>query len=253
MQDDRVGASMEAIDRIIELCRQTESSGADPFVVDVITLLEKLKLMLTEWKTVPQLAKDAEAVYRIAMLIKLQEEVVKHRSSLLYTDPLLVELKVLASDPGDLARAFIRAWRPIVALQQLNLEQLRLAYEYWSNLRRLRLDEYDSSKMPSSLDLEQLKSMGILEDEVQSKALEGMHEELLKRSVGGRMNYWEFVSDRDFASTVKKAVMVSFLVTLGYAELEIEPLENKIWLKPKEAPEIPKVAEKKSLVVSLKP
>lgn len=244
---------MEAIDRIIELCRQTESSGADPFAVDVMALLEKLKLMLMEWKTVPQLAKDAEAVYRIAMLIKLQEEVVRHRSSLLYTDPLLVELKVLASGANDLARAFLRACRPVVTIQQLNLEQLRLAYEYWSNLRKLRLDEYDSSKMPSSLDLEQLKSMGVLVDEIPSKALEKMHEELRERSAGGRMNYWEFVSDRDFASMVKKAVMVSFLVTLGYAELEIEPLENKIWLKPKEAPEIPKVAEKKSLVVSLKP
>lgn len=99
MQDDQ--ASLEAIDRIIGLCRQTESSGSDPFAVDVIALLEKLKLMLSEWKTMPQLTRDAEAVYRIAMLIKLQEEVVKHRSSLLYTDPLLVELKILASDPEN--------------------------------------------------------------------------------------------------------------------------------------------------------
>jgi len=250
VEDDQ--ASLEAVDRIIGLCRQVESGGSDPFSVDVVALLEKLKLLLGEWKTVPQLARDAEAVYRIAMLIKLQEEVVKHRSSLLYTDPLLVELKVLASDPGDLARAFLRAWRPIASLQQLNLEQLRLAYDYWSNLRRLQLDEYES-RMPSSLDLEQLKSMGVLVDEVQSKLLEEMHGELIRRSSGGRMNYWEFVADRDFANTVKKAVLVSFLVTLGYAELEIEPLENRIWLKPKEAAEIPRAAEKKSLVVSLRP
>jgi len=252
MPDEGLQASMEAIDRIIELCRQTETSGADPFAVDVINLLGKLKIMLSEWRTVPQLAKDAEAMYRIAMLIRLQEEVVKHRSSLLYTDPLLVELKVLASGEGDLARAFLRAWRPIVAQQQLNLEQLRLAYEYWSNLRRLRLDEYDGSRMPSSFNMEQLKSMGVLGDEVPSDVLEEMHAELLKRSSEGRMNYWEFVSDGDFTVLVKRAVLVSFLVTLGYAELEIEPLENRIWLKPKGTAEIPKVAEKKSLVVSLR-
>lgn len=250
MQDDQ--ASLEAIDRIIGLCRQTESSGSDPFAVDVIALLEKLKLMLSEWKTMPQLTRDAEAVYRIAMLIKLQEEVVKHRSSLLYTDPLLVELKILASDPGELARAFLRAWRPVAALHQLNLEQLRLAYDYWSNLRKLQFDEYES-RMPSSLNLEQLKSMGVLVDEVQSKVLEEMHGDLLRRSTGGRINYWEFVTDKDYATTVKKAVLVSFLVTLGYAELEIEPLENRIWLKPKDVAEIPKAAEKKSLVVSLRP
>lgn len=116
----------------------------------------------------------------------------------------------------------------------------------------MQFDEYES-RMPSSLNLEQLKSMGVLVDEVQSKVLEEMHGDLLRRSTGGRINYWEFVTDKDYATTVKKAVLVSFLVTLGYAELEIEPLENRIWLKPKDVAEIPKAAEKKSLVVSLRP
>ncbi|MBO3803865.1 MAG: hypothetical protein JTT11_08385, partial [Candidatus Brockarchaeota archaeon] len=200
-----------------------------------------------------QLSRDAEAVYRIALLIRLQEEVVKHKSSLLYADPLLVELKVLATDKQDLAKAFLRAWRPIVALQQVNLELLRLAFGYWSNLRRMRLDRYDAGMAPSVLGIEQLKAMGVLSDEVPSEALEGLRQELAAKCGGGRVNYWEFVSQGDFASTVRKAVLVSFLVTLGYAELEIEPLENRIWLKPKEVPGIPEAAEKKSLVVSIKP
>jgi hypothetical protein len=252
MQNDLTRASQEIVDRVIELCRHAESTGADPFAVDVNDLLEKLKLLLTGWKTTAQLARDAEAIYMIATVIKLQEAVVRYKSSLLYTDPLLVELKILASQPGDLARSFLRAWRPLVALQQVNLEQLRLAYGYWSNLRKMQMDEYDGSRIPMRLDLEELRSKGVLADEVQSKLLEGMHEELLRRATAGRMDYWEFVSMGDFTSTVRRAVLVSFLVTLGYAELEIEPLENRIWLRPKALPEIPETAEKKSLVVSLR-
>ncbi|MGQ9514314.1 MAG: hypothetical protein ACUVTL_04610 [Thermoproteota archaeon] len=249
MQKDEAA---ESIDRIIQLCIDAESGRADPFSIDVKSNLEKLRILLSLWKTVSQLSKDVEAVYRIALLIRLQEEVVKHRSSLLYADPLLVEIKILASDPKDLARAFLRAWRPIVSMQQVNLEQLRLAYGYWSNLRRLRLDQYDTSSMPSQLDVEKLKEMGFISEEIPSQVLEELHRDLVKKCENGRINYWDFVSNGDFTSTVKKAVLVSFLVTLGYAELEIEPLENRIWLKPKLPPGIPKTAEKKSLVISIK-
>lgn len=256
MQDDQAAVeaseALEVVDRIIQLCIDADSGRADPFAFDVKAQLEKLRSLLSLWKTTSQLSKDVEAVYRIALLIRLQEEVVKHRSSLLYTDPLLVELKILASDPRELATAFLRAWRPIVALQQVNLELLRLAYGYWSNLRRLRLDQYDTSMLPSKLGIEQLKAMGVLSDEIPSKVLEEMHQELVAKCGDGMVNYWEFVSQGDFASTVKRAVLVSFLVTLGYAELEIEPLENRIWLKPKKPPGIPEAAEKKSLVVSIK-
>jgi len=71
-----------------------------------------------------------------------------------------------------------------------------------------------------------------------SEELEAFWEEL-KQKVGreGKIRYWDFIGAESYMETVRRAYMTSFLVTYGYATLEIRPLEEEIFIKPFEKPE----------------
>ena len=56
----------------------------------------------------------------------------------------------------------------------------------------------------------------------------------LKEAAGerGEISYWDFIHTQSFEETVKRAWLVSFLVSYGYATLELKPLEEEILLRP---------------------
>lgn len=72
----------------------------------------------------------------------------------------------------------------------------------------------------------------------------------LKEKVGEKrkIRYWDFVGADTYPETVKRAYMTSFLVTYGYATLEIRPLEEEMFIKPFEKPE-PLVGKKRVMSV----
>ena len=56
----------------------------------------------------------------------------------------------------------------------------------------------------------------------------------LKQKTGGieKIEYWDFVGAETFEETVKRAYMLSFIVTYGYATLEVDRLEEIVYIKP---------------------
>ena len=53
-----------------------------------------------------------------------------------------------------------------------------------------------------------------------------------------KITYWGFVGAETYEETVDRAFLTSFLVTYGYATLEIHPLEEEIFIKPNEEQEV---------------
>ncbi|MEM3770570.1 MAG: hypothetical protein QXG76_05240, partial [Candidatus Bathyarchaeia archaeon] len=83
---------------------------------------------------------------------------------------------------------------------------------------------------------EELIRLRILQDKAFTEELENFWNEL-KRLVGekgenGRIRYWDFVGAETYEETTRRAFMTSFLVTYGYATLEVHPLEEEIFVKP---------------------
>jgi len=74
-------------------------------------------------------------------------------------------------------------------------------------------------------------------DRAFSEDLEAFWEEL-KRKVGeeGKILYWDFVGAEDYSDTIRRAFMTSFLVTYGYATLEVHRLEEELFIRPFEKP-----------------
>jgi hypothetical protein len=226
--------------RIVELCRTVVEKNVDPFEVDVVELFEKLKLVFTGLRDREELYLDVEAVLGLSDIVMQQGEWVKHRSSLLYFDPLLTLLKVEALTPRELVDIFAEAWHPIVDLQQLTSHRLREAMDYWMSLSTLRERAIEGEVHETEaglIDLDELASMGYLSEEEFISALKGLWEELKESSEGiGWVSYWDFIDDESFEGTIQRAYMVSLLCCYGYATMETKPLEEEVILEPFQSP-----------------
>jgi len=67
---------------------------------------------------------DSEAINRLASVIRLQSDWIRHRSTSLYTDPFLIEEKLRKLSRESLARLFLNAWHPIIELEQVSSHSL---------------------------------------------------------------------------------------------------------------------------------
>jgi hypothetical protein len=229
----------EKLQRIIDTCKSVEERSLDPFLIDIDSNIGTVKEYFPEWKIPEDLCLDAETLHKIASVVKLQSEWVKHRSTSLYTDPFLLEEKLKRMDKSEIARTFLKAWHPLIEWEQLSLHSLSEAMRYWNSLVPFeeRWKETPPTEVAAgSTTREELVRQRILRDQAFSEELEGFWHELqtavAERGTKGKIKYWDFIGSESYSETVDRAFMTSFLVTYGYATLEIYPLEEETFLIP---------------------
>ena len=239
----RIKIGREKLQRIIEMCKSVEERSLDPFLIDVDEAVKTIKKFFPEWEIPEDLCLDAETVYHLASVIKLQSEWVKHRSTSLYTDPFLLTEKLVHIEKEEIVETFLKAWHPIVEMEQISLHSLAEALRYWENLLPLseRWQEFQPSEIRTSpATREELIRQRILREKAFSEELESFWQELKnkvkEKGVEGKIRYWDFVGAETYEETVHRAFLTSFLVTYGYASLEIQSLEEEIFIKPNEKP-----------------
>jgi hypothetical protein len=228
--------SSERLQRVIELCKSVEERGLDPFAVDVDDIIATLHKCFPDWESPEELALDAEAVQYVASVIQNQGDWVKHRSTSLYTDPFLLEEKIQRLKKEELVTLFTAVWNPIIELEQISIPSLAEAMKYWNNL--VPIDERWQKNGPMQVaagatTLEELVRLKILAEKTFREELEVFWEELKQKAgQNEKINYWDFVGADTYQETLGRAYMTSFLVTYGYATLELHPLEEEIFIKP---------------------
>jgi hypothetical protein len=230
----------ERLLRIISLCLSVEYRNEDPFKVEVKRILNILKKYLHHWKILEDFTLDAEALNRIASIISLQGTWIINRSTSLYIDPLLIELHLKMIDTEKLVNIFSKAWHPIVEMEGLSKKRVEEAADYWNQLipmdeRRLTLPT--PSATLSSTTLQELIKMRIVSDESFNDTLHSFWQEL-RKSVSDRekVSYWSFIITDTYDETIYRAYLTSFLVTYGYAHMEINPIEEETFLIPYDEP-----------------
>ncbi|MDH5375681.1 MAG: hypothetical protein OEZ21_04020 [Candidatus Bathyarchaeota archaeon] len=247
----------EKLQGIIELCKPVEERSLDPFLIDIDEVISIIREYFPEWKLPEDLCLDAETVHHLASVIKLQSEWVKHRSTSLYTDPFLLEEKLTRVSKEEIVEIFLKAWHPTVELEQISLHSLAEATRYWKGL--LPLDERWKAISPEKIETglatrEELIRQRILRDKTFSEELENFWQGLKKmveeKSENGKIRYWDFVGAETYEETVHRAFMTSFLVTYGYATLEIYPLEEENFIKPYEKP-VTKIGKKQLVSIPI--
>jgi hypothetical protein len=233
----------EKLQRIIDTCKSVEDRALDPFLVDIKGNINALKEYFPEWRIPEDLCMDAETVHHLASVTRLQSEWVKHRSTSLYTDPFLLEDKIRRMTKEDIVETFAKVWRPTIEFEQISLRSITEAIEYWDSLLPMkeRWKEFPLGENETgTATREELISQRILRDRAFSEELETFWQQLKKSTAekgeNGKIHYWDFVGADTYNETVQKAFMASFLITYGYATLEIHPLEEEVFIVPYQKP-----------------
>lgn len=254
-KDEKFGR--EKLQRIIEMCMAIEAHAVDPFLLEIDDIIKVVKEYFPQWEKPADLNLDAETIHHLASVIKLQSEWVKHRSTSLYADPFLLEEKITVTPKEDMLGLFLRAWHPVIELEQISLHSLAEAMRYWETLVPLseRWKELSFAEVETgTATRDELIRQRILGDKVFSEELEKFWLELKERvkekGEDGKMRYWDFVGAETYEETVQRAFLTSFLITYGYATLEIHPLEEEMFIKPFEKP-VAKIATQQSISIPI--
>jgi hypothetical protein len=234
----------EKLQRIIEVCGSVEKRSLDPFLIDINQNLNTMKQYFPEWKIPEDLCLDAETIHSLASVVKLQSEWIKHRSTSLYTDPFLLEEKLRKLEKEEIIGVFLQTWHPLIELEQISLHSLAEATRYWESL--LPMNERWKELIPAEIKAgmatkEELIRERILRDQAFSEELEKFWLELKEcvqnKGKNGKIDYWDFVGAETYEETVNRAFMTSFVITYGYATLEIRPLEEETFILAYEEPQ----------------
>ena len=240
-EQKRIG--QEKLQRIIEMCMAIENRTVDPFLLEVDNIIQVVKEYFPNWEEAKELNLDSEAIYHLASVIKLQSEWVKHCSTSLYADPFLLEEKILKANKIELLSLFLRVWHPIVELEQLSMKSIVSATQYWNGLVPINERWLDSDVQEftfGTMSREELLKQRILRNQLFSDELKNYWKELKEKAEekgrNGKILYWDFIGSSTYEKTVNRAFVTSFLITYGYATLEIHPLEEIILIKPFKKP-----------------
>jgi hypothetical protein len=233
----------EKLQRIIEMCTAIENRNVDPFLLDIDSIIKVVKEYFPQWEEADELNLDSEAIHHLASVIKLQSEWVKHCSTSLYTDPFLLEEKITQTSKEEMLNIFLKAWHPLVELEQLSMNSLAAALRYWDGLLPIKErwpDVNVEEVAMGTTSRDEMVRQRILGDQIFSEELESYWQELKekvkKEGADGKILYWDFIGTDTYEETVERAFLTSFLISYGYATLEIHPLEEEIFIKPFETP-----------------
>jgi hypothetical protein len=229
----------ERLETIIEMCSAVENRLVEPFSLDVDEIIQVVKDYFPQWQNPEELKLDAETLHHLATVIKMQSEWVKTRSNALYTDPFLLEEKIAKIGKQEMVDVFLRAWNPLVESEQISLYTLAQGLLYWEALAPIsdRWRDFEMAEVSNGfVSRDELIKQRVLSDEEFSEELSSYWRELkgsvAEKGLEGKINYWDFIGAETYEQTVQRAFFTSFLVTYGYATLEIDSLEELVFLKP---------------------
>jgi hypothetical protein len=224
---------------IIETCDAISERKFNPFFLDVKLGVETLRRYFPFWEEFNDHCLDAHTINRLSEVVRLQNTQLRFQSSALYTDPEFLTRKIERMSEKRLSEVFLQSWHPVAELEQLTSEAVAFALNYWNLLlpieERWKRREYLRGKDPGKADEGTLSGLGIHGEEF-GKQITTLWQELRSLHVSEKkpVGYWTFVRRPDYQETVRRAYLVSFLVTYGYAKLQSE--ENQLVLVPFEKP-----------------
>lgn len=179
---------------------------------------------LQSWGSKKEQCLDGEALNEISKVVALQDDQLRFQSSKFFIDPKSIWIKFRRMSRVKLAEVFISSWHPIVELGQLTSQGLKIASEYWDRLlpirERLKRLNIGKPNMAQKIDIERLDKIRVISKEDFSIKLEGLWNELQERhSSEGELEYWQFIFNNEFPTTIDRAYCLSFLITHGYVKL----------------------------------
>ena len=217
----------ELFERILELVRDVLSGKVDPFDVNVVQLASRLREEFPRLREWHEINLDLEAMIGLAGVVARQEEWIEHRASRLFVDPLLVALKVEVMDMKELARVFLRAWRPIVEARGVTPAFLESAVRYWLELppasERKRM-------LPEPRGEQSFEPLWKEEEFEERLMLEAKRLQRVLDEKGGEVSYSDYLRSEDPWDSADRAYLLSFLISDGVVSVRRDPATGELFL-----------------------
>jgi len=218
----------EKLEKVIEQCKLIEDGLLQPFSINVEDLILVLRKCFPECKTLEERQIDSEALYRVSSVIAIQSEWVKRRTTSMYRDPFLLEEKIKNLNGEKILSIFLKCWRPIIFVEQITENSLKKALEYWKGLPPIKertpkiVEERDVFRGAKWITEKFMKELNEIRIEFNEKI----------KKYSGKIKYWDFISVDSYSETIKRAYLMSFLITYGHVKIELQ--EDEIFLVPGE-------------------
>jgi hypothetical protein len=140
----------------------------------------------------------------------------------------MLHQQLMAMDISAIAQAFLKSWHPLLEMEQLSAKTLAGSIGYWGDLipmdERWKEPEY-SMVDPGVATRQRAYELGLLPEEGFREILEELWRELGERTEpGGQIEYWEWVGADTYEETVQRAYLTCFMVSYGYANVEMNRL-----------------------------
>ena len=236
----RRASGRRELEELIQTCISIENRRFNPFLLDISEALSIIRRHSDKLRTLDDHLLDMRAITSVARVVGLQSANLRFQSSSLFVDPGMVTQKLDLFSREQLAEFLLLSWHPIVELEQLTLASTKEAKEFWERMlsfferrKRLHLGPFAS---PAATDLAEMARMRVVEEKAYTRKMQDLWNEL-KESAGEdkSVDYWTFIRTSNFADTIARAQLVSFLVSYGYANLQRKG--NSMLLVPKATPD----------------
>ena len=133
---------------------------------------------------------------------------------------------------------------PIIEFEQISLNTLAQGLLYWEALAPIseRWKDFEAAEVSNAYtSRDELIKQRVLSDKEFSVELDTYWQELkdcvAAKGQEDKVNYWDFIGADTYEETVQRAFLTAFLITYGFATLEIDRLEELVFINPFQDPE----------------
>jgi hypothetical protein len=222
----------DELEGVISLCRAVQAGSVEPFAVDIDYMLQVIRRYYPETTNLRDFCTDAKAISGLSTVLGRQNEWIQHQSTTLYKDPFLLNQQLMRMEVGAIADVFLRSWHPLVQMEQLSATTLAGSLAYWTDLiplaERWREEELQLIDAGTAT-IEEARALGYIPEEGFAQVIEGFWKELEARvGSGGRIAYWDWIGSDTYEETVRRSYLTVFLVTYGYAGIEVDRIGETV-------------------------
>ena len=213
----------ELRERIEVLPDQVKKTGADPFAVDVISILSELKEDYDKLNG-DELVKDAKAINSVSKIVYMQDKWLTDRLRSRGVSQEMLKERLYRLDLQPLAACLYRSQHLPTAVMHLSTPRLKMAADYWISL----LGWGKTGKLGPIPDItnEKLEELNLQLDDIE-RELNDVRLDLRAKLSTSNILYEEYLSQREGKERLRLAYIISILCASGEVTVRFDPSISK--------------------------